>query len=272
MISFEEAARMLDEAAEALPEEVFKSLNGGVNLLPASKTDENGLLIMGTYFRNQMGRYIEIYYGSCCATLANAEPERWRRELAKTLKHELTHHIENLAGDRSLEDWDDQHKEKLLAELYFEPLDAESILFIDENDSELAPVADGLFRRAAEDEGLPVRSASAGLSLDPPAAVYPHAVAAAAVYGADISAHRPTAATLELMLGFDAVICMTVSQYRRISADHPQLGDRIMCLGETDLLPPVFNSAGGWRRAAQKLALELEYLLDDLLQAGKGQK
>ena len=34
MVSFEEAGKILDEAAEALPEEIFKELNGGVNLLP----------------------------------------------------------------------------------------------------------------------------------------------------------------------------------------------------------------------------------------------
>ena len=64
MVTFEEAAKMLDEAAESLPPEIFERLNGGVNLLPARKTDQNGLLVMGTYNMNQLGRYIEIYYGS----------------------------------------------------------------------------------------------------------------------------------------------------------------------------------------------------------------
>ena len=50
MVTFEEAAAMLDEAADSLPEEIFDKLNGGVNLLPARRTDEHGLLVMGMYF------------------------------------------------------------------------------------------------------------------------------------------------------------------------------------------------------------------------------
>ena len=56
MISYDEAGRVLDEAVDALPEEIFDKLNGGVNLLRQSRTDEHGLLIMGTYNVNQMGR------------------------------------------------------------------------------------------------------------------------------------------------------------------------------------------------------------------------
>ena len=64
MVTFEEAASMLDEAVDALPQEIFDKLNGGVNLIPARRTDEHGLLVMGMYFVDQMGRHVEIYYGS----------------------------------------------------------------------------------------------------------------------------------------------------------------------------------------------------------------
>ena len=117
MVTFEEAAAMLDEAADSLPEEIFDKLNGGVNLLPARRTDEHGLLVMGMYFVDQMGRHIEIYYGSFKERFAAAPPERWKRELTKTLKHELTHHLENLAYDRSLERWDAEHVAWLLSGL-----------------------------------------------------------------------------------------------------------------------------------------------------------
>ena len=121
MISYDEAGRVLDEAVDALPEEIFHELNGGVNLVRRSCTDQNGLLVMGTYNVNQMGRYIEIYYGSFRAAHGQAGPDKWRRELTRTLKHELTHHIESLAGDRSLEKWDERHVAELLAGLC-EPL------------------------------------------------------------------------------------------------------------------------------------------------------
>ena len=93
MISYEEAGRVLDDAVDALPEEIFRDLNGGVNLIRSSRTDEHGLLIMGTYNVNQMGRYVEIYYGSFRRKYAADTPEKCARELVHTLKHELTHHI-----------------------------------------------------------------------------------------------------------------------------------------------------------------------------------
>ena len=103
MVSFEEAGAMLDEIADALPPEIYENLNGGVNLIPARKTDENGLLVMGMYFADQMGRHVELYYGSFTEAFPDAGAELCRRELAKTLKHELTHHLEHQAGARDLE-------------------------------------------------------------------------------------------------------------------------------------------------------------------------
>ena len=74
MVTFEEAASMLDEAVDALPQEIFDKLNGGVNLIPARRTDEHGLLVMGMYFVDQMGRHVEIYYGSFKERFHNAPP------------------------------------------------------------------------------------------------------------------------------------------------------------------------------------------------------
>lgn len=115
MISFEEAGRFLDEEAAALPEEIFRDLNGGVNLLPDTKRDADGMYILGMYFHNAMGRYVEIYYGSFREVFRFESDEAVRRELGKTLRHELTHHLEGLAGDRSLERWDEQRRAELLA-------------------------------------------------------------------------------------------------------------------------------------------------------------
>ena len=102
MLGFEEVGALLDRAAEALPREIFKDLNGGVNLIDDVRRDEDGNYIMGLYHHDGMGRYIEIFYGSFAALYPDAEPEELERELRKTLHHELTHHIENKAGDRTL--------------------------------------------------------------------------------------------------------------------------------------------------------------------------
>jgi protein-tyrosine-phosphatase len=264
MVSFEEAAAMLDEAAEALPKEIFDKLNGGVNLIPARKTDTDGLLIMGMYFVDQMGRHVEIYYGSFCEAFPNVAPEKARAELTKTLKHELTHHIENLAWDRSLEKWDDTHRAELLSQLYGGRLEADSVLFVCMDNAGLSPIAEGLFRLAAAGVCPRIVCASAGLSDKLPEQVNDRAVRAAAAYGADISAHTPRTVTRDMLARFDAVLCMTEEQGDELAQLFPAFDAKIMCLGEKDLVPPLLGGQGGWLRAADRIASEIEYLIAEL--------
>ena len=98
---------MLDEIAAQLPGEVFRELNGGVSLLPQVKmsdADPDGnIYTLGEYRRDQMGRYIILYYGSLCAVHGHVSPGKMRKKLRDVLAHELTHHLESLAGERDLE-------------------------------------------------------------------------------------------------------------------------------------------------------------------------
>jgi len=106
MLSFDEVGELLDEMAETFPEEFFRELNGGISLLPQKKRDRKtgpDLFIMGEYCFNEMGRYINLYYGSFAAVYRHETDEVLKEELFQTLTHELTHHMESLAGDRSLE-------------------------------------------------------------------------------------------------------------------------------------------------------------------------
>ena len=107
MYTIEEINDMLDEIAAELPEEVFRDLNGGVSLLDEtkrSKKDPDGrLYTLGEYRRDQMGRYIVLYYGSLNAVHGGSSEETMRKHLRDVLTHELTHHLESLAGDKSLE-------------------------------------------------------------------------------------------------------------------------------------------------------------------------
>lgn len=106
VLSFDEVGEILDELAEKLPQELFQSLNGGVLLLEDEVPDpENGpdLYILGEYCVDEMGRYINLYYGSFAALFFDEPRQVWVEELDTTLRHELTHHVEGLAGERSLE-------------------------------------------------------------------------------------------------------------------------------------------------------------------------
>ncbi len=111
MLSFEQAAFVLNEAVHALPSDIFKDLNGGVNLLDKTLYDEDGCLVLGLYHCGNMGRYIEIFYGSILRGFPGCDDDGLRVQLIRTLHHELTHHIENKAGDRTLEHWDESQKQ-----------------------------------------------------------------------------------------------------------------------------------------------------------------
>jgi len=50
-----------------------------------------------------LGRYIQIFYGSFVAVYGFCSEETQKEELRKVLMHELTHHIESLAGISDLE-------------------------------------------------------------------------------------------------------------------------------------------------------------------------
>ena len=106
ILSFDEVGEILDELAERIPEPFFEELNGGVLLLPEAYPDpENGddMFILGEYCVDEMGRYINLYYGSFVKLFADEPREVWEEELFITLRHEFTHHVEALAGDRSLD-------------------------------------------------------------------------------------------------------------------------------------------------------------------------
>ena len=225
MLSFDQAGSILDDAVEALPEGIFENLNGGVNLVEEEKLDEDGNHIMGLYHHDGMGRWVEIFYGSFAAVYADAPDGEVAEELRKTLHHELTHHVENKAGDRTLERWDEE--QKLLWEMG-EPLSAKSVLFADDG-GELSAAADALFREAARERGLD------------------------AVSGA-VRIEQVTAAMLDR---YEAVLCMTLEQADALAERFPEYDARILCLGAKDILPPL-------KRAQRRLKREIRFLADEL--------
>ncbi|MCL2068298.1 MAG: hypothetical protein FWH00_00185 [Oscillospiraceae bacterium] len=121
MLSFEEAREALGEIADSLPREIYASLNGGVILLPRSKRHPKGrgIYILGEYHHEPVGfgRYITLYYGSFRRVFGDDIPDgKLIAELGATLRHELIHHIESLAGDVTLELKDEYDMEGYLRE------------------------------------------------------------------------------------------------------------------------------------------------------------
>ena len=113
VLTFDEVGERLDAMAEEFPP-VYRELNGGISLLPEAVEDPEfppgEIYIMGEYCDDQMGRYIQLYYGSFAA-LAEKEDwtvEAWDDELYTTLAHEFTHHIEGLAQEFGLDRKDEE--------------------------------------------------------------------------------------------------------------------------------------------------------------------
>jgi hypothetical protein len=120
MISIDEMQTMLDEIAEALPQEFFIQLNGGIVLMPQPKRDQRdgaeGLFVLGEYYSGgSMGRYIALYYGSFLRVYGHLPVDKLKSELAATLKHEFRHHLESLAGERGLIIEDEQYLEEYIS-------------------------------------------------------------------------------------------------------------------------------------------------------------
>ena len=108
MITIEEMEEMLDEVAAELPARFYEELNGGILLLPETRLSpealDDDLYTLGEYhYSYSMGRYITIYYGSFDALYGHLAPQEIKDRLRSTLRHEFTHHLESLAGEKDLE-------------------------------------------------------------------------------------------------------------------------------------------------------------------------
>ena len=105
MLTFEESEEVIAQMAEELPQGILDGLNCGIILRPDTLYDDNGLLILGQYHVEPMGlgRYVTINYGSVVEAYGRLPKKAFWKKLRYVLHHELTHHLESLAGDRSLE-------------------------------------------------------------------------------------------------------------------------------------------------------------------------
>ncbi len=97
VLSFEEFARLADRVVDELPPRLCRDLSGGFAASPEERREE-GLLVLGEYVCDLLGPRVVLYYGSFRALLGGAPRRVWERELRRTVRHELRHHLEGLAG------------------------------------------------------------------------------------------------------------------------------------------------------------------------------
>ncbi|NLD52961.1 MAG: hypothetical protein GX650_08675 [Clostridiales bacterium] len=109
MIDLERFAVLLDEQVALLPAALFNRLNLGVSVAEQAKRESRArpglpVYILGEYHRHPvMGRGVVLYYGSFRNVYGHLPEEALRLEIDRVLRHELTHHLESMAGDRDLE-------------------------------------------------------------------------------------------------------------------------------------------------------------------------
>ena len=122
MLTFDQAAKLLEEIAMEFPEAFYQELHGGIQFeedaLPDPQFPEGEMYIMGEYVQDITGNFIVLYYGSFAA-LAEQEAwneEDWEGELFATLAHEFTHHLENMGGLHALDDKDAEFLRQALGE------------------------------------------------------------------------------------------------------------------------------------------------------------
>lgn len=119
VLSIDEVNDILDEVYNEFPEPLFEGLNGGVLLLEDELPDPEAgprRVCHGGVLLGRDGAVYQHLLRLFCGAALGRSREVWVDELRTTLRHELTHHVEGLAGERSLEYKDSAQLEQFQAE------------------------------------------------------------------------------------------------------------------------------------------------------------
>ena len=89
---------------DVIPPALLENLNGGIRSINSLQKDdeEDDYYILGEYIEDSLGSYINLYYGSFMHFYAHKSDKKIEKKILSTIKHELTHHIESLAGHETL--------------------------------------------------------------------------------------------------------------------------------------------------------------------------
>ena len=152
MLTFEEAAAWLDECTEKLPKGIFDRLSGGVNLIPEAEYDEDGLVTMGMYIVDYMGRRVEIYYGSFVESMADATDDEVVEAAKRANIHEyilsLPEGYDTVIGERGVRLSGGQKQRLCIARVF---LKNPPILILDEATSALDNATEILIQQALDE-------------------------------------------------------------------------------------------------------------------------
>lgn len=146
------------------------------------------------------------------------------------------------------------------------------IAFICRGNTCRSPLAEALARRSFERAGRPVSVASAGVAVDRPGApADPRAVAVGAHHGLDLTTHRATALTPEMVERTDLLIALDqrtkadlLARYGADARRVPLLMSYRPDVGEADVADPYYGTDEDYARAFALIAAGIEGLARSL--------
>jgi len=131
-------------------------------------------------------------------------------------------------------------------------------------------MAEAILKHIAEQRGLPITTRSAGICAVLGARASENARLALAPFGIDLSGHRSTPLSPELVAWADVILVMSGDHCREIARFFPQATGKTQTLAgfcgeEGEIRDPYGGSAEQYARCAQKLALLLSRAADQLI-------
>jgi len=135
----------------------------------------------------------------------------------------------------------------------------QKIVFICTGNTCRSPMAEGLLKKAAGEEGLPLEVQSAGLAAFPGLPPAPEAVEACRERGVDISGHQTQPLGKDLAVQSDLILTMTSKHKEMILKKMPALEGKVRELSEfageglRDVEDPVGQPLEAYRQVRDQL-------------------
>ncbi|HJT23401.1 MAG TPA: low molecular weight protein arginine phosphatase [bacterium] len=145
---------------------------------------------------------------------------------------------------------------------------AKKILFVCTGNTCRSPMAEGLLKKIAKDNQLPVEVQSAGLAAFSGVAAAPEAVQACQEKGVDISAHQSQPLGKTLVMESDLILTMTGKHKEMIVKKMPALEPKVALFSEfagagtQDIEDPVGQTIETYRKVLGQMEEYLQKSLD----------
>jgi len=129
---------------------------------------------------------------------------------------------------------------------------APRLLFICTGNICRSPIAEVIAIHHGDEVGAPVQARSAGTLGIEEAPANPHMVAVAREGGMDLAGHRSQPITDELVKWADYVLCMEMSHMAHMREFHPDVGERLLLLGNFGGMMDIPDPHGSWFRKSYR--------------------